>query len=334
MMMHQVIFRDPGGSDPVRIIYNTVCPNGSVLIVPPDTTAFFSCNGVMSEPYLPGSYEINTGLNPFFVRLRNLMTAGDPAIYISVFFVATGRRVTLTAGTGDFVFAESKYKITMHAAAAYTTIFYVSKPRILLERMVGMHGAFTDEDFNPVMNSIIQGPIRQALTKKLMETPYYQVQSNLIGLGISVTGQLRESYNHWGLTLEQVTINSININEKDIEKLNRLEEIRAEGTIKIDVEKDELKRIYGDDLGRRTSVRATENFTSNPGMAGNPGAMLAALPTALYLGERLLSGVRPDLDNLMRGRDIFRENQNEESSRTSNQEQQEPPPPRVRNTED
>lgn len=79
--MYQSIIRDPGGNGLIRIQpgvcgqYSAIV-NGSILIVPPGTIAFVAINGTLSRPYGPGRYEIFTGVDPFFVRLRNILTHG------------------------------------------------------------------------------------------------------------------------------------------------------------------------------------------------------------------------------------------------------------------
>lgn len=94
--MYQSIIRDPGGTGLIRIQpdvcgqYSAIV-NGSILIVPPGTTAFVAINGTLSRPYGPGRYEIFTGVDPFFVRLRNILTRGDAGTTVSVFFVSTER---------------------------------------------------------------------------------------------------------------------------------------------------------------------------------------------------------------------------------------------------
>ena len=94
--MYQSIIRDPGGNGLIRIQpdvcgqYSAIV-NGSILVVPPGTTAFVAINGTLSRPYGPGRYEIFTGVDPFFVRLRNILTRGDTGTTVSVFFVSTER---------------------------------------------------------------------------------------------------------------------------------------------------------------------------------------------------------------------------------------------------
>jgi membrane protease subunit (stomatin/prohibitin family) len=89
--------------------------NGSIMVVPPGTTAFVAINGTLSRPYGPGRYEIFTGVDPFFVRFRNILTRGDTGTTVSVFFVSTERTKFVKLGTGEFPFREHRFHLTMKA---------------------------------------------------------------------------------------------------------------------------------------------------------------------------------------------------------------------------
>ena len=95
--MYQTIIRDSGGEGLIRVVSVPCGPgravvNGSLLIVPPGTVAYAAVNGMLSPPYGPGRHELFTGVDPFFVRLRHLMTRGDAGVTVSVFFLSTDRK--------------------------------------------------------------------------------------------------------------------------------------------------------------------------------------------------------------------------------------------------
>ena len=98
--MYQSIIRDPGGNGLIRIQpgvcgqYSAIV-NGSILIVPPGTIAFVAINGTLSRPYGPGRYEIFTGVDPFFVRLRNILTHGENMALQTDFSTRTIRMQTV-----------------------------------------------------------------------------------------------------------------------------------------------------------------------------------------------------------------------------------------------
>ena len=153
--MYQSIIRDPGGNGLIRIHPN-VCGqysavvNGSILIVPPGTTAFVAINGTLSRPYGPGKYEIFTGVDPFFVRFRNILTNGDTGTTVSVFFVSTEMAKFVNLGTGEFPFREHRFRLTMKALASCNLSFSVSDPLKILTKLVGSYSsAFSKEDIDP-----------------------------------------------------------------------------------------------------------------------------------------------------------------------------------------
>ena len=87
--------------------------NGSLLIVPPGTVAYAAVNGMLSPPYGPGRHELFTGVDPFFVRLRHLMTRGDAGVTVSVFFLSTEKHCFLQLGTGELPLRERRFQIKM-----------------------------------------------------------------------------------------------------------------------------------------------------------------------------------------------------------------------------
>lgn len=103
--MYQTIIRDSGGEGLIRVVSVPCGPgravvNGSLLIVPPGTVAYAAVNGMLSPPYGPGRHELFAGVDPFFVRLRHLMTRGDAGVTVSVFFLSTEKHCFLQLGTG------------------------------------------------------------------------------------------------------------------------------------------------------------------------------------------------------------------------------------------
>ena len=54
--MRPTVIRDPGGDRLVRIVTSNTITDGSILIVPSDSVAFFVVNGVVSEPFTEGRY--------------------------------------------------------------------------------------------------------------------------------------------------------------------------------------------------------------------------------------------------------------------------------------
>ena len=169
--MYQSVIRDPGGNGLIRIQPDVCGPysaivNGSLLIVPPGTTAFVAINGLLSQPYGPGRYEVFTGVDPFFVRLRNIMTRGDSATSVSVFFISTEKTTFIRLGTGEFPFREHRFNITMKALASCNIAISVLDPLTILQKLVGSYSHtgchnifYLPESMQSIIKILHQSPI-------------------------------------------------------------------------------------------------------------------------------------------------------------------------------
>ena len=153
--MYQTIIRDSGGEGLIRVVSVPCGPgravvNGSLLIVPPGTVAYAAVNGMLSPPYGPGRHELFTGVDPFFVRLRHLMTRGDAGVTVSVFFLSTEKHCFLQLGTGELPLRERRFQITLKAFAACGLAVSIDDPLRVLQRLVGSYSTgFSEEDMTP-----------------------------------------------------------------------------------------------------------------------------------------------------------------------------------------
>ena len=227
--MYQKVIRDPGGDAPIRLLSDELIVNESVLLVPADTEAIFVCNG-----------------SPFFVRFRNFMTRGDPGISCKVFFVNKQKENIEQGGTGNIVFQENRYRISMNAKAGYTMRYVISNPRAFISKLVGMHNdSFDAEDIRPAITSMILPAIKESISESLSDHTVHAIQSNLTEMSGSVRARISEELLGYGITLRAIVITGINISEEEIGKLRELEEKEAKGRIDNDIEADNVRRVYG-----------------------------------------------------------------------------------------
>lgn len=302
--MYQSIIRDPGGPSLVRLISSTNVVNGSLLIVPANTVAIFVCNGIMSNPYGPGRYEINTGESPFFVRFRNLMTMGDPGITCQVFFINTVHENCESGGTGNILFKESRFNISLSAKAGYTIRYVISNPYTFLSKLVGMHNnSFENEDVWPAINSMILPVIKEAVIASLSTNNIHMVQGNLSSVGEQARERLSFELLEYGISLNAIAITAINIPEKDVEKLNELEERVARGRLSTDLEVDNISRVYGD-VNNRTmaelltgSVRGPANPMAGRNGAGGMAGAMTALPWQIAMAKMAMEQMNGNMPN-------------------------------------
>lgn len=256
--MYQSIIRDPGGNGLIRIHpdacgqYSAIV-NGSILIVPPGTTAFVAVNGTLSRPYGPGRYEIFTGVDPFFVRLRNIMTRGDTGTTVSVFFISTERSKFVKLGTGEFPFQENRFHLTMKALASCNLSFTIFNPLKLITKLIGSYSsAFSDDDIDPCIEQIVLTPIREAISREISKLNVTEFNSRLSYIGSIAIDTIRTDLAEYGIKLEYFNLAAINIPDSEMQRLYSLEQDYASGKVRTDLELDNLKRVWNGNVNNRT----------------------------------------------------------------------------------
>ena len=295
--MYQSVITDPGGDRFIRIVPDIRPVDGSVLIVPADTVAYFVFNGQVSERYGPGRHTIKTGVFPFFVKLRHIMKHGDPAIRVTVFFVSCDIENTCHLGSGEFIFRERRFNISMKALAGLAMRYRIKNPDVLLKRLVGMHSTqFYIEDLDPALNSMLLPIVREQLSIYLGKSNIYEFNNELTRLSRSVSMVLRPSFAEYGLELIDLSVSGINVTDEEMSRLHQLEGEYAAGKNRTDLEKYNVEQVYGNIDKRIISdaltgtVRGDSNGAAPRG-AGSDIAQFMALPYIMEMYKRFMDGM-------------------------------------------
>ena len=317
--MYQSIIRDPGGTGLIRIQpdvcgqYSAIV-NGSILIVPPGTTAFVAINGTLSRPYGPGRYEIFTGVDPFFVRLRNILTRGDAGTTVSVFFVSTERTKFVKLGTGEFPFREHRFRLTMKALASCNLSFSVSDPLKILTKLVGSYSStFSEEDIDPCIEQMVIAPIREAISREISKLEITEFNSRLSHIGSMATATIRSGLSEYGIKMERFDLVAINIPDSEINRLYSLEQEYAGGKTRTDLELDNLQRVWNGNVNNRTLSEMMTGIPSrgqapSGGAAANPGGNaggMASMMMQMMMLSQMLPALREPLADMTRHTDMF-----------------------------
>lgn len=313
--MYQSIIRDPGGNGLIRIQPDVCGPssavvNGSILVVPPGTVAFVAINGMLSRPYGPGRYEIFTGVDPFFVRLRHILTRGDTGTTVSVFFVSTEKSRFLRLGTGEFPFREHRFSLTLKALASCALSISIFNPLKVLKKLVGSYSsAFSEEDIEPCIEQMILSPIREALSREISKLDIPEFNSNLSHIGSRAAAAIRAGLMEYGFRLERFNLTAINIPDAEIRRLYALEQEYAAGKTRTDLELDSLKRVWNGNIQSRT---LSEMMTGIPSRGQAPvntpcentGGMASMMMQMMMLSQ-MLPILREPLSEMTRRNDLF-----------------------------
>lgn len=340
--MYQSIIRDPGGGELIRI-HPDLCSrshtvvNGSILLVPPETTAFVAINGILSRPYGPGRHEIFTGVDPFFVRFRHLMTGGDPGVSVSVYFIFTEKHSFLKFGTGELPFRERRFQITMKALASCSLSFSIENPRTILSKLIGSYrSAFTEDDIGPCIEQLALTPVREALSKELSHLDVTEFNSKLDSIGAAATGSIRAGFSEYGLKLLRFRLMAVNIPKEEMDRLYGLEQTCADGKIRTDQELDHLRRVWNGNINDRTINEMLTGIVSR-GQApseirttqGGTGGM-APMITQMMLLSQVLPNLREPFSSIISHTDLFRGASPAQETPSSAESPRPPLPPRQR----
>lgn len=315
--MYQSVIRDPGNGGIIRVVPD-VCSsraavvNGSILLVPPGTIAFVVVNGMVSQPYGPGRYELFSGVDPFFVRLRNIMTRGDPGISVSVFYISTQKEQFLQLGTGEVPFIERRFRLTMKVMASCNLTFTVSDAGRLLERMVGAYSTtFSQDDLDPCLEQLILTPIREVLSRELGGLDIILFNSSLSAISGKACGAVAAAFDSYGLSLVRFALTGIHVPEAEMQRLNQLEQSYAEGRTLIDLEKTQLEQIWGGNVGQRTLAEIMTGINNRGGRSSadrqhdsGMNNMTSAVTQAMLLSQ-LLPALQEPLASMVQHTDLF-----------------------------
>lgn len=336
--MYQSIIRDPGGNGLIRI-QPEMCGqhfsvvNGSILIVPPGTTAFVAINGLLSHPYGPGRYEIFTGIDPFFVRFRNILTRGDTGTSVSVFFVSTEKSKFIRLGTGEFHFREHRFGLTMKALASCNLVISITDPIRVLQKLVGSYSdIFSEEDIEPCIEQMVLSPIREALSNEINTLDIIDFNSKLNSIGSVVATTIKSGLFEYGIKLERFDIIAINIPDSEMRRLSTLEQEYANGKTRTDLELDNLQRVWNGNINNRTISEMMTGIPSrgqNPSAGhtsvsnGNGGGMESMMMQMMALSQ-ILPSLREPLSEMTQHTDMFRSTSSDAQESTSSAD--DPPP--------
>lgn len=335
--MYQTVIRDPGGDGLIRIqpdvcgTHNAIV-DGSILIVPPGTTAFININGLLSEPYGPGRYEIFTGVDPFFVRLRNILTRGDSATSVSVFFISTEKTRFMKIGTGEIPFREKRFQLTMKAFSLCSFSISISDPHKVLRHLIGSYtAAFTEEDLDPFIEQVILSASREAISKELCKLEITEFNSRLSYIKAQIENVISLYLARFGIRLDSFEILAINVPDNEISRLYEKEQELASGKIRTDIEFDNLKRIWDGDVRNRTFAEMMTGIPSRgQDPSGHPSAPpggaggFAPMMIQMLMMSQMLPSMREPIEEMTRHTNMFR---NESSGSHESTSTADSPPP-------
>lgn len=296
-LFSRTIIRDPGGDVPVRTVTGITPTNGSPLLVEPGTVACFVCNGEISDFYPPGRHILNTGLSPFFLKLRNWKTGGDPGMSACAFFLSTQQEYCTGFQSGDISFREKNFHLALKAQCEVSMRYRVISPSRFLTRVVGLNqSAVSAADLNLRLQQMILPQLRAQLGKRLAHRDITDMTADLHSLSREITSAVAPELKAYGLQI-RLSILSLQIPDEQLQRVTSLEAEQVQTRLRIALEKLHIKDIYGE-LENRTRVELLTGVSRLPPLPGqapppptgsSTASLLAGTPIQMAMLQQLLA---------------------------------------------
>lgn len=296
-IFHRIVIRDPGGAGPVRVVSDLYPTDGSVLLVDAGTVGFLVLDGVLQQPFQPGRHVLKTGLSPYFTRLRNWATQGDPGRSATVFFLSTQQEYFMNLSSGEVIFREKKFDLTLKATAELSVQYRIRNPLRFLQRMTGMNrGGMVHTDLNSRIGTIMLGCARSRLGQCLAGRDVSDLTRGLNELSVALTSALQRDMETYGMVV-RVRIQEIRLPDDQLQQVRGLEQEWQQTRGRIKLEKEHIREVY-QNLNNRTLTELLTGIGRLPPLPGQnppptaPGGglgQMAGLPIQMAMLQKILA---------------------------------------------
>ena len=210
-------------------IFDQVIQDGGRLVVREGQSAVFQKEGVISDAFGPGTYELSTNTPAIWSFFQSIQYGLNNPYKGDVFFLNTRiQRDQRWGSPGPFPLRDAKYGlIKLRAFGTYS--FRIVDTVKFIQEVVGNNGHFSAEEIN--------GDIKRRLFDKFKtlakaggiayEELDMQTDEMRAALIERLGGELLEQY---GVQLTGFTILNVNVDEKDQARIDRVEDIDVFGS--------------------------------------------------------------------------------------------------------
>ena len=248
-------------------VFNQAIQDGGKLVVREGQAAVFVNEGVASEAFGPGTYELSTRTKAIWSFFETIKYALNYPYKGDIFFISTRQFPGQKWGTPSPVIIEDETFGMIEARAFGTYNFKVADPVKFLRELVGNRGTYETGEITTQLKSDLLNYFSDSLGE-MGTVNVARLLGQTVDLANAVSSRIDEKFNElYGVTLTNFTISSVNIPE-EIRK-----EMRA-----IDMERARMRRMGGaiNEMGdnfqkyqQHRMVGAIDTAAARPG-ATNP----------------------------------------------------------------
>ena len=239
---------------------DAVVTNGSKLIVAEGQYGVFMKEGVYSEPFPPGTYDLATRTGAIWSFFQTIKYGLNQPYKGDVFFLSSRTFSDQKWGTPGKVSVpapELGDGMTIDIGAFGSFDFHISDPLLFLRKVVGNRGGYTTSEIGKILKRDLASKFAETLNE--MNMPIFKIAGQYSEIGDAMIERLNPRFQKSsGVTLTNFIIGNISLPEE-------VQKMRAQ--------KASL-RILGDDLDNNIKLQTSNAMMA---MASRPGASNPAM---------------------------------------------------------
>lgn len=208
--------------------------NQSKLIVSPGQVAFIVHNGKIEKILEDGTFRINSELLPFLKGFTKAFFGGKNPYPIEIYFLNKRLKLDMFWGTSDPIkLIDPKYSIQINVRARGQMGIKLRDYQYFYQTLVGtiMKGNMITYD---ILHSFFRGKINQIVKKQLSsyilnnKITFFEIDTHIDEIQKVIKDDLTDDMFTYGFDILDLSVESINVPDDDLNKLNDILHKKAE----------------------------------------------------------------------------------------------------------
>jgi membrane protease subunit (stomatin/prohibitin family) len=261
-----------------KIVYkhpsrDSVITNGSKLVVAEGQMAIFQKEGVFSDPFSPGTYDLATRTGAIWSFFSTIQYGLEQPYKGDVFFISSKQFLDQKWGTPGPIPMEDERLGVVNVKAFGSFAFRITQPAPFLREVVGNQGAYTSDEIGKYLKKKLSSAFIDTLGE--MKVPILKLASQYSEIGEAILAQINPKFQaSYGVTLTDFIVERVSMPEKVMNMLDDLSGIN----------------MMGDKLGALTQLKAANAMES---MASRPGAANPAMDAGMgmAMGQMMMNNM-------------------------------------------
>ena len=208
--------------------------NNSRLIVSTGQVAIIVHNGKIEKICEEGTFKINSEFLPFLKGFTKAFFGGKNAYPIEIYFINKRIKLDMLWGTSDPIkLLDPKYQIQINVRARGQMGIKLINYQYFFQTLVGTIMKNQIIDFS-IIQDFFRGKINQIIKKQLSKfiinnkITYFEIDLHIDDVQKLLEEELRAELEQFGFDVINLSIESINVPEEDLAKLNDILHKKAE----------------------------------------------------------------------------------------------------------